>query len=110
MFLSSVQALLEYSLGGGCSSWLVRTFLFPTIFVTTWFVFAPLEISRFFNPELLLFRHYLFYFLLFTPLWVFSPGIDSAIFTNRSSASEETDTSGNPIRCDGGALDGVHDV
>ena len=32
--------------------------------------FVPLEISRFFNPELLLFRHYLFYFLLCTPLWV----------------------------------------
>lgn len=31
--------------------------------------FAPLEVSRFFNPELLPFREYLFYFLLFMPFW-----------------------------------------
>ena len=30
----------------------------------------PLQLSRFFNPELLAFRDYLFYFLLFSPLWV----------------------------------------
>ena len=39
-----------------------------------------------------------------------STGIDSAVFTNRSAASEDTDTAGNPIRCDSGILDGVHDV
>lgn len=33
--------------------------------------FAPLEISRFFNPELLPFREYLFYYLVFVPFWVF---------------------------------------
>ena len=32
--------------------------------------FAPLEISSFFNPELLPFRDYLFYFLISAPLWV----------------------------------------
>jgi len=31
---------------------------------------APLEISRFFNPELLPFADYLFYWLIFVPLWV----------------------------------------
>ena len=32
--------------------------------------FAPLEISNFFNPELLPFRDYLLYLLIATPLWV----------------------------------------
>ncbi|MFB3142485.1 MAG: hypothetical protein ACE1Z2_06720, partial [Acidobacteriota bacterium] len=32
--------------------------------------FAPLEISSFFNPELLPFRDYLLYFLISAPLWV----------------------------------------
>ncbi len=32
--------------------------------------FAPLEVSSFFNPELLPFRDYLLYFLIATPLWV----------------------------------------
>jgi len=32
--------------------------------------FAPLEISSFFNPELLPFRDYLLYFLIAAPLWV----------------------------------------
>jgi len=32
--------------------------------------FAPLEISRFFNPELLPLPDYLFYWLTFVPLWV----------------------------------------
>jgi|JYMV01.1.fsa_nt_gi exopolysaccharide biosynthesis polyprenyl glycosylphosphotransferase len=32
--------------------------------------FAPLEVSRYFNPELLPFREYLFYYLVFVPLWV----------------------------------------
>ncbi len=32
--------------------------------------FAPLEISSFFNPELLPFRDYLLYFLITAPLWV----------------------------------------
>ena len=32
--------------------------------------FAPLEISSFFNPELLPFRDYLLYFLISVPLWV----------------------------------------
>ncbi len=32
--------------------------------------FAPLELSRYFNPELLPFREYLFYYLVFVPLWV----------------------------------------
>ena len=32
--------------------------------------FAPLEVSRYFNPELLPFREYLFYYLVFVPFWV----------------------------------------
>ena len=32
---------------------------------------APLEVSRFFNPELLPIREYLYYFLLFLPVWAF---------------------------------------
>ena len=31
---------------------------------------APLEFSRYFNPELLPFREYLFYYLIFVPLWI----------------------------------------
>ena len=32
--------------------------------------FAPLEFSRYFSPELLPFRWYLLYYLVFVPLWV----------------------------------------
>lgn len=32
--------------------------------------YFPLEISRHFNPELLPFREYLFYFLIFLPVWI----------------------------------------
>jgi exopolysaccharide biosynthesis polyprenyl glycosylphosphotransferase len=32
--------------------------------------FAPLEVSRYFNPELLPFREYLFYYLVFVPFWI----------------------------------------
>lgn len=32
--------------------------------------FAPLEVSRYFSPELLPFRWYLLYYLVFVPLWV----------------------------------------
>ena len=32
--------------------------------------FTPLEVSRYFNPELLPFRDYSFYLLIFAPLWI----------------------------------------
>ncbi len=57
------RILLAADIGAGIAT------LFLAYSLRSLIHFFPLELSRHFNPELLPFREYLFYFLVFLPVW-----------------------------------------